>query len=59
MAINKAMLDEFNYFKSHQDEIVNGHIGELAVIKDHELRGITKRSGRPRGHQRTIFSKLF
>jgi hypothetical protein len=36
MTGNKAMLDEFNYYKAHQDEIVAGHIGEIAII--HSLR---------------------
>jgi hypothetical protein len=26
------MLDEFAYYKAHQDEIVQGHVGEIAVI---------------------------
>jgi hypothetical protein len=42
MAINPAMLDEFNYFEAHRDEIVKGHLGELAVIKDREVKGYYK-----------------
>jgi hypothetical protein len=42
MTGNKAMLDEFNYYKAHQDEIVAGHIGEIAIIKDHAVRGYYK-----------------
>ncbi|GAB6392280.1 MAG: hypothetical protein MdMp014T_1653 [Treponematales bacterium] len=39
---NHAMLDEFDYFKAHQDEIVTGHIGEIAIIKDHAVKGYYK-----------------
>jgi hypothetical protein len=36
------MLDEFTYYKAHQDEIVTGHIGEIAIIKDHTVKGYYK-----------------
>jgi hypothetical protein len=42
MAGNKVMLDEFDYYKAHQDEIVAGHIGEIAIIKVHAVKGYYK-----------------
>ncbi|MDR3170028.1 MAG: hypothetical protein LBU17_00200 [Treponema sp.] len=39
MSGNNMMLDEFTYYKAHQDEIIAGHIGEIAIIKDHAVKG--------------------
>jgi hypothetical protein len=42
MTATNPMIDEFNYYKTHQDEIVTGHIGEIAIIKDHTVKGYYK-----------------
>jgi hypothetical protein len=42
MTGTNRMLDEFTYYKAHQDEIVAGHLGEIAIIKDHEVKGYYK-----------------
>jgi hypothetical protein len=42
MTGTSVLLDEFNYYKAHQDEIVAGHLDEIAVIKDHEVKGYYK-----------------
>jgi len=42
MSENNVMLDEFDYYDAHQDEIVAGHIGEIAIIKDHSVKGYYK-----------------
>jgi hypothetical protein len=31
--------DDFEYYASHQDEIVNDHLGEFVVIKDAAVKG--------------------
>ena len=36
------MKDDFYYYNTHQDAIVQGHLDELVVIKDARVKGYYK-----------------
>jgi hypothetical protein len=36
------LSDDFDYYTAHQDEIINGHLGEFVVIKDAVVLGYYK-----------------
>jgi hypothetical protein len=36
------IMDDFYYYKAHQEDIIEGHIGEFVVIKDCRIEGYYK-----------------